>query len=553
MTAATPASRRDDALARLAAERFDLLVVGAGATGAATARDAALRGLTVALVDAGDFAAETSSRSSKLIHGGLRYLQYGDLALVFEGLAERAHLMRTAPHLCRAVEFLFPGYRGESPRLATLGVGIALYNALALWRPPAARRMVSAGELYALAPALRSAGLEGACGYVDCQTDDARLVLENALDAEAAGAAVANHVRAESLLHDRRGRAFGAVLADAETGARFEARARVVVSATGPFTDGFLSRAADRPRRLRPTLGVHLVFDAARLPHGGRVLVLRTPGDNRLFFVMPAGARTIVGTTDTDWSPAGDSGAPPRLGDDLRARGADVGYLLAATNHAFPSLALGPDDVVSTFAGLRPLLATSAHTPSETSREHDITRDPDGVLVVAGGKLTTARRMAEQTVDRTVELLRAGGLERPIAPCATTARALPGGGPAPGDLSGEPDVSARLAGAYGSRAARVAAIAAGAPELAGRIDPALPYLWAEVVHAAREERVREVADVLCRRIPLFRDARDQGLAAAPRAAALIGRELGWTTSRADRSVAAYRDEVERSRRWRAET
>jgi glycerol-3-phosphate dehydrogenase len=335
---------------------------------------------------------------------------------------------------------------------------------------------------------------------------------------------------------------------DGETDARFEIRASLLVSATGPFTDGFLGG----PRRLRPTLGVHLVFDAARLPHGGRVLVLRTPGDNRLFFVMPAGARTIVGTTDTDWSPAGDSGAPPRLGDDLRARGADVGYLLAAVNHAFPPLAIGPDDVVSTFAGLRPLLATSAHTPSETSREHDITRDPDGVLVVAGGKLTTARRMAEQTVDRALELLRAGGLERPIAPCATAARTLPGGGPAPGDLSGEPDVSARLAGAYGSRAARVAAIAAGAPELAGRIDPALPYLWAEVVHAAREERAREVADVLCRRIPLFRDARDQGLGAAPRAAALIGRELGWTTSRADRSVVAYRDEVERSRRWRAE-
>ena len=546
----TPAARRAGALGRLASERFDLLVVGAGATGAATARDAALRGLSVALVDAGDFAAETSSRSSKLVHGGLRYLQYGDLALVFEGLAERAHLMRTAPHLCRSVEFLFPGYRGESPRLATLGVGVALYNALALWRPPAARRMVSASEMYKLAPALRSAGLEGACGYVDCQTDDARLVLENVLDAEAAGAAVANHVRADGLLHDRRGRAIGAVLVDAETGSRFDVRAQVVTSATGPFTDGFLGPG--HPRRLRPTLGVHLVFDAARLPHGGRVLVLRTPGDNRLYFIMPAGPRTIVGTTDTDWAPAGDPAAPPRLGDDLRARGADVAYLLTALNHGFPSLALGPEDVISTFAGLRPLLATSAHTPSETSREHDIARDPDGVLVVAGGKLTTARRMGEQATDKVVALLRVAGLERAVGRCVTATRSLPGGGPVSGDLSPDATVSAHLARAYGSRAPAVTAIAAEAPELAARIDAALPYVWAEVVYAARAEGAREVADVFCRRIPVFRDAADQGLAAAPRAAALFGRELGWSPAHLTTSVDAYRTEVERSRRWRGE-
>jgi glycerol-3-phosphate dehydrogenase len=410
--------------------------------------------------------------------------------------------------------------------------------------------MLPARELYRLAPALRSAGLEGACGYVDCQTDDARLVLENVLDAEAAGAVAANHVRAERLFHDRRGRAAGALLADGETGARFEARARVVVSATGPFTDGFLD--ADRPPRLRPTLGVHLVFEAARLPHGGRVLVLRTPGDNRLFFVMPAGARTIVGTTDTDWTPGDDPRAPPRLGDDLRARGADVRYLLAALNHGFPALALGPDDVVSTFAGLRPLLATSAHTPSETSREHDISRDADGLLVVAGGKLTTARRMGEQTVDKAIDLLRPMGLERPLSRCTTSTRPFPGGAPAPDGLFGDAEVSAHLARTYGSRARDIAVIAAETPELTGRIDPDLPYIWAEVAHAARLERAGEVGDALCRRIPLFRDARDQGLAAAPRAAALMGRELGWSGARAARSVEAYRAEVERSRRWRPE-
>ena len=250
-------------------------------------------------------------------------------------------------------------------------------------------------------------------------------MLENVLDAETAGAACANHLGVERIARDRRGRVRGAAVVDGETGARFEIQARLVVSATGPFTDGFLAGV----RRLRPTLGVHLVFDAARVPHGGRALVLRTPQDNRLYFVLPAGARTIVGTTDTDFAPAESPGRAPRIGDEIRARGADVAYLLEAARHAFPSLGLGPDDVVSTYAGLRPLLAGNAHTPSETSREHDISRTADGIVVVAGGKLTTLRRMAEETVDVAIEILRAAGLEQPFAPCQTRTRPLPGGGP----------------------------------------------------------------------------------------------------------------------------
>jgi glycerol-3-phosphate dehydrogenase len=550
--ATAPAARRAATLARLASGPFDVLVIGGGASGGATARDAALRGLEVALVEAGDFAGETSSRSSKLIHGGLRYLQYGNLPLVFEGLAERARLMRIAPHLCWPIEFVFPAYRGERPGPGTLRTGVALYNALALWRPPTANRRLAAREVYTLVPHLRSAGLTGAFAYVDCQTDDARLVLENVLDAEAGGATVANHLTAAAILRDRRGRARGAALVDGETGARLEVNARVVVSTVGPFTDHLL--AGGGPRRLRPTLGVHLVLDAARVPHRDRALVLRTPGDNRLYFCLPAGARTIVGTTDTDWAPADEPARAPRLGDDIRARGDDVSYLLAAANHAFPSLALGPDDVLSTFAGLRPLLATGAHTPSETSREHEIARGPDGVLSVVGGKLTTMRRMGEETVDAAVATLRGAGYEGAIGPCITATRPLPGGGappPAP-PAALEPDVAARLDRAYGARAAGVFALAAEAPALAARIDPDLPYLWAEVVHAAREEHARDLRDVLCRRVPLFRDARDQGLAAAPHAAALVGAELGWDDARRARAVADYRAAVETSRRWRDE-
>jgi len=546
----TPAARRAATLERFASRVFDLLIVGGGASGAATARDAALRGLDVALCDAGDFAAETSSQSSKLIHGGLRYLQYGNLHLVFEGLTERRRLMHAAPHLCRPIEFLFPGYQGESPGLSTLGVGIALYNALALWRPPAQGRRLSAHDLYGLAPHLRAAGLAGAMAYVDCQTDDARLVLENVLDAEASGATVANHLRAESLLRDRRGRVTGAVLADAETGARFETRARVVLSATGPFTDAFVEDKTGS-HRLRPTLGVHLVFDATRVPNHGRAMVLRSPRDNRLFFVLPAGPRTVVGTTDTDWP----SPRPPRIDDDIRAHGDDVAYLLEAANHAFPSLGLGPDDVLSTYAALRPLLATSAHTPSETSREHEIARAADGLLLIAGGKLTTLRRMGEEAVDRAVEALQAAGLERAIQRCATTDRLLPGGGPPPAALEEaglDADVHARLAGAYGGRADQVLQLARSAPELAARIDPELPYFWAEVVHAVRFEHARAVGDVLRRRVPLFRDARDQGLGAAERVAAILSDELGWPPAPRERALADYRSAVERSRRWRDE-
>ncbi|HVZ74239.1 MAG TPA: glycerol-3-phosphate dehydrogenase/oxidase [Polyangia bacterium] len=543
-------------LDRLARDEHELLVVGGGATGAGVARDAATRGISVALVEAGDFASQTSSQSSRLVHGGLRYLQYGDLRLVFEGLRERRRLMTTAPHLCRPVEFLFPGYRGERPGLFTEGVGIGLYNALALWRPPASARRLAAREVYEAAPFLRSAGLLGAQAYIDCQTDDARLVLENVLDAERAGAAVLSHAPVTSLLRDGRGRLLGARVAP-DGGDPIEIRARVVVNATGPFSDTF-----DRGRaNLRPTLGVHILVDAARLPHGGRVVVLRTPQDNRLYFVMPAGARTLVGTTDTDWTPPGETKPrSPRLGDRVRARGADVAYLLDALNHAYPPARLGPEDVLATTAGLRPLVATSADSssdsPSATSREHELVREADGLLTIAGGKLTTLRSMGEQVVDAVVEILADKGREVPFGPCVTATRPLPGGAPTPEPspaLAAQPeDVRAHLLAAYGALADEVLAPTAAAPALASRVDPELPYLWAEVVHAIHAEHAREVADVLARRVPLFRQARDQGLAAAPLVAASLGERLGWTAARRQQSLDAYNELVAASRAWRAE-
>jgi glycerol-3-phosphate dehydrogenase len=541
------------ALGRLADESFDALIVGGGATGAAIARDAALRGLSVALCEHGDFAGQTSSHSSKLIHGGLRYLQYGDLALVREGLTERRRLLDTAPHLCRPVEFVFPAYRHHRPSLLVLTLGVSLYDALALWRPPVSSRRLSAAAVYTLVPQLRTAGLAGAACYVDCQTDDARLVLENVLDAESAGAVVASYMHVRAAGDGSNGRRPGHLrtitVVDRTTGESFAVRARAVVNAAGPFSDAFRGGAPV----LRPTLGVHIVVDAARLPTDGRVIVINSPRDGRLIFTLPAGARTIVGTTDTDWRPEGDL-RPPGPDDEIRAGGADVDYLLEAANHAFPPAALDRRDVISTFAGLRPLLASDASSPSAVSREHEIWVDRQGLLTVAGGKLTTMRKMGEEAVDRLVELLRARGVDRPLGPCVTGGRPLPGGA-APADLDHfelASDVKTRLATAYGCRAPQVAALATTHEPLAGRLTPGLPYLRAEVIHAVRHEHALEVEDVVRRRVPLFRDAPDGGLDAAEDVSTLMAGELDWSAADRTASLERYRAAVTAAQRWQRE-
>jgi glycerol-3-phosphate dehydrogenase len=544
---------RSAALTRLADGVFDVLVVGGGATGASIARDAALRGLEVAVCDRGDFGGETSGQSSKLIHGGLRYLEHGHLHLVFEALAERRRLIDTAGHLCRPVEFLFPAYRGLDPSLFKLTVGVALYDALALFRPPARSRRLDPDEVSRLAPELRTEGLAGAIAYIDCQTDDARLVLENVLDAETAGATVASYVEIEAP-GPRRGQLHPVVARDRDSGLRFPIRARVVLNATGPFSDAF---RGGRPV-LRPTLGVHVVVDAARLPTGGRAFVLRSPRDHRVMFVLPAGSRTMIGTTDTDW-PDRD-GRGPQPGDEIRAHGADVEYLLESAGHAFPSVGLQAQDVFSTFSGLRPLLASDAADPSATSREHAIWVDARGLLTVAGGKLTTMRRMGEQAVDQLIDLLRARGVDRPLLRCQTRERPLPGAvGLTPDEGTtlaslhelGD-DVRQHLLASYGVRARQVVALASQDERLGRRLAPDLPYLTAEVLYAARYEHATEVEDVLCRRVPLYRLDREQGLGCAGLVAQIMGQELGWSQARERRSVRTYRALVDRSRRWRGE-
>ncbi len=544
------ATWRTVALARLSHQSFDVLVVGGGATGAAIARDAVLRGLDVALCERGDFAGETSGQSSKLIHGGLRYLQQGNLPLVFEALGERSRLMQTAPHLCRPCEFLFPFYAGERPRRATVALGVAIYDALALWRPPTRSGTMNPDLVHSTAPWLRTTGLQGAVTYTDCQTDDARLVLESILDAQNEGAVICSRVNV-GRPQQRRGYLHVVQATDRESGSSFPIRARAIVNAAGPFVDAF----SDGPAALRPTLGVHICVPALRLPTGGRAFLLRAPQDGRVMFVLPAGPRTIIGTTDTDWRPDSHP-LPAQPGDPVSARRVDVSYLLTAARHHFPAVDLGPDDVVATFAGLRPLLHSAASDPSATSREHDIWIDKAGVLTIAGGKLTTFRRMACDAVDQLIDLLRARGLDRPMGRSRTARRPLPGGRLVDaGTLSAHEmadDTRTHLLRTYGHRAPLVAALLGSAPSLHARLVPHLPYLRAEVLFAARHDLAYDVDDVLRRRLAVFREADDQGLGVAGDVADILALELGWTRPRRDISIADYQRVVAASRRWRTQ-
>ncbi|HVF58548.1 MAG TPA: FAD-dependent oxidoreductase [Thermoanaerobaculia bacterium] len=402
----SPPAREAD-LAALAGRRWDLLVVGGGASGAAVARDAALRGLGVALVERHDLAFGASSRSSRLIHGGLRYLAHGDLALVREGLVERGRLLATAPELVRPVRFLYPVYAGDPDPLWRLGLGLHLYDLLAAGHSLGRHRRLSAVEAIALAPGLRRAGLRGAAVYQDAACHDARLVVALARSAAAAGAVVVTRCGGARVKNGE------LEVEDAIGGRRFGVGARAIVLCCGPWRE----LLDGTPVRLRPTRGTHVALPRERLPVPCHV-ALRSPDDGRLAFAMPAGAHTIVGTTDDDDTTPPEAVLPTRN---------DVAYLLRMANHAFPEQGLAAADVTGVWAGLRPLVAKRSRDgrvhPSAVSRKHVVAHAAPGVWVLAGGKLTSHRRMAEDCVDA---VLREIGprLERAPGPCVTDRQPL---------------------------------------------------------------------------------------------------------------------------------
>jgi len=529
----------------MALEPVDLLVIGGGITGAAIARDAALRGLRTALVDKGDFGGATSSQSSRLIHGGLRYLEQGAFRLVFEASRERRVLLRIAPHLVRPLPFLFPVYRGARVPAWRLRAGMWLYDALSVFRNVHTHRWLGHKRVRQLEPGLRDRDLVGAALYYDAQTDDARLVLATIRSAAQAGALVANYADVTALARPD-GRVRGAVVQDRFTGATRTVRALAVVNATGPWTDTV--RRLDDPGAeplLRLTKGVHAAVLRARLGHT-RAITLVSPIDGRVMFVLPWGDLSYIGTTDTD-----DDESP----DDVRAGAEDVVYLLRSANAYFPNARLGPGDVVSTWAALRPLLAPAdRRSTSAVSREHRIVESASGLITIAGGKLTTHRVMARDAVDRVARRLR--GLDgRPAAPAPPTDRLpLPGGESANLDVlldaaqrRGVSAATARhLVASYGTESAAVLNLVDRDRALGRPLVPEHPEIVAEVVHAVEREMAMRVVDVLVRRLHIFHEDQGHARTTAPAVASRMGQLLGWDEGRELEEVAEYYAQLGRS-------
>jgi glycerol-3-phosphate dehydrogenase len=531
---------RADALAALERDSFDLVVVGGGITGAGIALDAASRGYSVALVERNDYAAGTSSRSSKLIHGGLRYLQNFDLGLVREALLERSLLVRLAPHLVKPLPLLVPAFEGKRPDRLT-GVGLNMYDAMSWQRgrddeddwSPSRHRTIDGAEAIALAPALAERDPSSAYLFYDCQTDDVRMVLTVLGEAERFGAVCVNGCEVTGLV-ERDGRAAGVLVREAEGGAEFEIATVNVVTATGVWADQLrpdeLYRAEEMPR-IRPSRGTHLILAYESLPLDGAGVIVPA-GDGRSIFVLPWLGRTLVGTTDNDYEGELDH-IPPA--DD------DVAYLLEAVN-AFFGTALGVADLIGAYAGVRPLVSSGDPKKSvDISRKAELYETSSGLVTITGGKFTTWRRMARMAVDRIVER------EGRDAPCHT--HEIPLGLPIdPAELPQPPGVDAasraHLAARYGHAAVDVLRLAEDDPALAERIVGALPDIVAEATFSVRREQTRSIADVLLRRTRLGLLAAPDLIgedAAGPRAVArALADELGWDEARVERELEDWR-------------
>ena len=471
---------------------FDLLVLGGGITGAGVALDAALRGLRVALLDKGDFASGTSSASSKLVHGGLRYLEHGDIPLVYEALHERHLLLRNAPHLVRPLRFVLPFYRGERVPAWKWRLGLTAYDLLAGRGNIRRSRSLERGRLLRDFPGLLSDNLTGAAEYHDAQMDDARVCLEVLKTAASHGACVANYV--EAVAFERRGGLLSGVHAVDHAGGReLVIEARQILNATGPWVDAVCRLAGDEGEpHLRPTRGVHLIV--RDLGQTSAFLLLH-PRDGRVFFVIPWLGKTLIGTTDTE------DGTTP---DELTVTRADLDYLLEGYNHHLrPALADG--DILGHFAGLRPLLRSRPAEPSSVSREFRVFGSPSGLLSVAGGKYTTYRHMAEVITDAVVQRL---GLRRR---CRTRLQRLDGAPVEPWPLFHRytvaalekfglgPSAARHLVDRYGRRAPEVLACIQAQPALARPAHPDEPDLAAEFAYQRDHEMALFPADFLLRR------------------------------------------------------
>ncbi|MFF9374157.1 glycerol-3-phosphate dehydrogenase/oxidase [Streptomyces griseoluteus] len=544
-TATLDPAQRAGALAEMAERELDVLVVGGGIVGAGTALDAATRGLSTGLVEARDWASGTSSRSSKLIHGGLRYLEMLDFPLVREALKERGLLLeRLAPHLVKPVPFLYPlQHRGWERLYAGAGAGVALYDVMSMARGHGrglpAHRHLSRSKALRVAPCLRKDALVGALQYYDAEVDDARFVATLVRTAASYGAKVANRARVTGFLREGE-RVVGVRVEDVEGGGEYEIRARQVVNATGVWTDDTQGLVGERGQfHVKASKGIHLVVPRDRI-HSSTGLILRT--EKSVLFVIPWGRHWIVGTTDTEWDL--DKAHPA-------ASSADIDYLLEHVNSVL-AVPLSRDDVEGVYAGLRPLLAGESEATSKLSREHTVAHPVPGLVVVAGGKYTTYRVMAKDAVDAAVH-----GLDRRVADSVTEEIPLLGAEGYPAMWNARERIAERsglhvarvehLLNRYGSTADQLLDLIAADPTLGEPLRHADDYLRAEIVYAASHEGARHLDDVLTRRTRISIETFDRGTRSAREAAELMAPVLGWDEDQIAREVEHYEKRVEAER------
>ena len=534
---------REDALDAMGAAELDVLVVGGGVVGAGSALDAATRGLSVGLVEARDFASGTSSRSSKLIHGGLRYLEMLDFRLVAEALAERGLLINTlAPHLVKPLMFIYP-LKGRGWERLYAGSGVALYDALSIASGkskgvPHHRHLTRRGarEIF---PSLRRDSLVGALQYGDAQVDDARHTMFLSRTAASYGAHVASRARVVGLLREGE-RVTGAEVMDLESGRRIDVRAKQVINATGVWTDDLQGLVGERGQfKVRASKGIHLVVPRDRI-HGSCGLILRT--EKSVLFVIPWGRHWIIGTTDTDWEL--DKAHPA-------ASAADIEYLLEHVN-AVLEQPLTPADVEGVYAGLRPLLSGESESTSKLSREHAVAHSVPGLVVIAGGKYTTYRVMAKDAVDAAVH-----GLDAKV-PESVTDRIPLLGADGYTALKNSTHVLARRYGVheariehllnrYGSLIHEVLDLVVADPKLGEPLGGAPDYLRAEIVYAASHEGARHLDDILARRTRISIETFDRGISSVEEAARLVAPVLDWSEEQVQREVEHYRKRVDAER------
>ncbi len=544
--------RRAEHVEEAASKVYDVLVVGGGITGACAARDAVRRGLSTVMVEKNDWAFGTSSRSSKLVHGGLRYLELFDFKLVFEACRERRRLLLNAPHVVWPQPFMFPVYKGDKSPLFIIAMGLWMYDFLALFRNVQNHQLHGPRRILEMEPSLDGERLTGGGQFYDCSTDDARLTLSHVQSAHLEGACCLSYATVTDILREN-GRACGARVRDEVGGREFDIEARMVLNCTGAWTDDVCE--LDEPgavRKLRLTKGSHVIVPWERV-RVTNALPITSPADGRLLFLVPWGDYALIGTTDTDYD--GDF-------DTVRATGEDVRYILEAANRTLPRARLDVDDVVCTYAGLRPLVLGEGGKDvkeSKVSREHSIYESHSGLISIAGGKLTTARSMAQELVDLAARRLeerfgvRAGR-------CATRRAPVFGVGGRDfrrrlerlaGDLRLEPDILGKLQH-LGTGATRVLGLIAEGGSAAERLGEGVPYVEAEVTYAAREEMVVSLSDFMVRRSLIFYEDAQQGLGCADKVAELLGEELGWDEAERARQVEEYRQVVELSRAYRGE-